>query len=98
MTISWPTRIDISPASVSNFERFNQGSGSFLVTVKCDGSKTPMIPPTRDIDSDLKSVLLNFISQTKVDVGAQCHDEAFIVNFEVPSGNMTETEMPPPPC
>ena len=97
LTISWPTHIDISAGSAANFERFNHGSGSMLVTVKCDGSKSPMIPPTQDIDGDLRSALMKFLSEAKVTAGALCHDRTFVVQFEVPSGNMTETELPPPP-
>ena len=96
LTISWPASIDISPASVANFERSNQGSGTILITVKCDGKKNAMIPPTPDIDGDLRSALMKFVSDTKVTAGTACHDETFIVHFEVPSGNMTETELQPP--
>ena len=96
LTVSWPAHIDISAASTANFERFNHGSGSMLVQVKCDGSKTPMIPPTRDIDGDLRSALMTFVSDAKVAAGASCHDQIFVVQFEVPSGNMTETQLPAP--
>lgn len=96
LTISWPTRIDISAGSAANFERFNHGSGTILVAVKCDGSKTPVIPPTPDIDGDLRAALEKFVSETKVTPGASCHNQVFVVQFEVPSGNMTETELPPP--
>ena len=97
MSISWPAHIDISAGSASNFERFNHGSGTMLVTVKCDGSKTPMIPPTPDIDGDLKSALMTFVSNAKVTAGPSCRDENFVVQFEVPNGNMTETQLPLPP-
>ena len=97
LTISWPAHIDISAGSAANFERFNHGSGSMLVTIKCDGSKGPMIPPTQDIDGDLRSALMNFLSEAKVTAGASCHDLTFVVQFDVPSGNMTETQLPSPP-
>jgi len=97
LTISWPAHIAISAGSVANFERSNQGSGSFLVIVKCSGNKSAMIPPTSDIDADLRSALMNFISETKVTPGPSCRDQMFVVRFEVPSGNMTETELGPPP-
>jgi hypothetical protein len=97
LNVAWPARIEISPDSAANFARYNQGSGSMLVTVKCDGSKTPMIPPAPDIDGGLKSALMTFVSQTTVTAGASCHDQMFVIRFEVPSGNMTETAMPPPP-
>lgn len=96
LTISWPSNIAISPAAAANFARSNQGSGTILVSIKCDGTKNAMIPPTPDIDGDLKAALMKFISDTKVTAGPSCHDQAFIVHFEVPSGNMTETELKPP--
>jgi hypothetical protein len=97
LVISWPARIDISAASAANFNRFNQGSGTIMVSIGCNGNKNPMIPPSPDIDSDLKSALTKFLSDTKVTAGKSCHSQTFIVHFEVPSGNMTETELPPPP-
>gem|GEM_PF-4008379 len=96
LTISWPSNIAISPGSAANFERSNQGSGTIFVTIKCDGTKNAIIPPTPDIDSDLKSALMKFVLDTKVTAGASCRDQAFIVHFEVPGGNMTELELPPP--
>lgn len=97
MSVAWPARIEISAESAANFARFNHGAGSMLVTVKCDGNKTPMIPPTPDIDGGLKSALMNFLSQATVTAGASCHDQMFVVRFEVPSGNTTETALQPPP-
>jgi hypothetical protein len=97
MSVSWPAHIDISTASASNFARYNQSSGTILVMVKCDGTKAAMVPTTADIDGDLKSALMNFVSQTKVVAGTGCQDETFIVHFDVPSGNMTETQLPRPP-
>ncbi len=97
MTVSWPAQIDISAASASNFRRFNQTFGSFIVAVKCDGTKAAMIFSTPDVDADLTSALRNFVAQTKVVAGTTCQDESFVVRFEVPSGNMTETQLPQPP-
>lgn len=97
LTVVWPARINISAASASNFQRYNQSFGSFIVGVKCDGTKAAMIFSTPDIDADLKSALASFVGQTKVVAGTSCQDESFVVHFEVPSGNMTETQLPPPP-
>jgi hypothetical protein len=96
LTVSWPSNIAISPASAANFERSNQGSGTILVTIKCNGTKNAIIPPTPDIDGDLKAALMRFVSDAKVAAGASCRDQTFIVHFEVPSGNMTETELQAP--
>ena len=88
--------IDISPASVANFDWFNQGVGTIIVTVKCDGTKSAMIPPTPDIDSDLRSALMKFVSDTQVSVGAQCQEQMYLVGFHLPSGSMSEVEISPP--
>lgn len=97
MTISWPARVDISAASASNFQRFNQApSGTFILIVKCDGTKAAMVFSTPDIDADLKSSLMNFVKQTKVVAGTSCQDETFAVHFAISSGTMTETQLPPP--
>ena len=97
LTISFPTRVDISASSTANFERFNHdGYGSFMVSIKCDGSKAPMIPPTPDIDADLKAVLLHFLDQTTVTAGKNCQGAVFLIGFGVPSGTMTEIELKPP--
>lgn len=45
LTISWPTHIDISASSEANFNRYNQGSGTIMVTINCNRGKSPMIPP-----------------------------------------------------
>ena len=97
LTISWPERIAISASSAANFARFNHdGYGSFMLIIKCDGSKNPIIPPTPDIDSDLKAVLLRFLNQTTVTAGSGCQSAVFIVRFDVPSGSITEVALPPP--
>jgi len=94
--VSWPANIDISSASATNFNRFNRDFGSIIVIIKCDGSKSSIIPPTTDIDSDLRSALTKFVSDTKVTVGTQCHEQMFLVRFHVPSGTMNEVEVSPP--
>ena len=89
--------IEISPASVANFDRFNQGVGTIIVIVKCDGTKSAIIPPTPDIDSDLRSALMKFVSDAQVSVGAQCYEQMYLVGFHVPSGSMTVVTVSPPP-
>ena len=91
LTVSFPTRIDISASSAANFARFNHdGFGSFIVIIKCDGSKNPIIPPTPDIDSDLKAVLMRFVDQTTVTAGSGCQTAVFLVGFGVPGGLVKE--------
>ena len=98
LTLSFPTRIEVSASSATNFARFNHdGFGSFIVSIKCDGSKIPIIPPTPDIDSDLKTVLMRFLDQTIVTIGTGCQTAIFVVRFEVPNGSVTEVALPPPP-
>jgi hypothetical protein len=97
LTISFPAQIVISAPSAANFARFNHdGFGSFIVSIKCDGSKTPLIPPTPDIDAGLKAVLLRFLDQTAVSAGKGCQGANFIVRFDVPSGAVTEVALPAP--
>jgi hypothetical protein len=97
LTISFPAHIDISASSAANFARFNHdGFGSFIVSIKCDGTKAPIIPLTADIDADLKVVLLRFLDQTNVTAGKNCQGAIFIVSFGVPSGSMNEVELKPP--
>ena len=97
LTVSFPGRIDISASSSANFARFNHdGFGSFIVGIKCDGTKAPIIPPTPDIDTDLKGALLRFLDQTTVTAGKDCHSAVFVVRFEVPGGSVTEVALPPP--
>ena len=97
LTVSWPTRIEISASSATHFAGFNHdGFGSIIVSVNCDGSKSPIIPPTPDIDADLKAALMRFLEQTSVTAGSRCQPKVYIVRFEVPSGSVTEIELPPP--
>lgn len=97
LTVSWPAQIDISPASVTNFNRFNKDVGTIIVFVKCDGTKSAIVPPTPDIDDALRSSLANFVQAAQVTVGPDCRDKMFLVGFHVPSGTMTEVEASPPP-
>jgi hypothetical protein len=97
LSVSWPAHIDISPASATNFDRFNEDIGTIIVFVKCDGTKSAIIPPTPDIDDALRSSLANFVQEARVTVGSGCHDKMFLVGFHVPSGAMTEVEASPPP-
>ena len=97
LTVAFPAHIDISASSAANFARFNHdGFGSFIVSIHCDGTKIPMIPPTADIDGDLKTVLTGFLNETVVTPGKGCETTVFIVRFEVPSGSVTEVALPPP--
>ncbi|HET9392253.1 MAG TPA: hypothetical protein VFO29_01835 [Candidatus Rubrimentiphilum sp.] len=98
LTTTWPARIEISAPSATTFARFNhEGFGSILVGIKCDGTKTPIIPPTPDIDADLKAVLMHFVDAITVTAGKDCETTIYLVRFEVPSGSVTEVELPPPP-
>lgn len=97
LSVSWPAQIDISPASVANFSRFNKDVGTIIVFVKCDGTKSAIVPPTPDIDDALRSSLASFVQAAQVTVGSDCHDKMFLVGFHVPSGTMTEVEASPPP-
>ena len=97
LAISWPARVKISSASATNFSAFNHdGFGSIILTIGCDGIKNPFIPPTRDIDADLKSALAQFVDQTVVIVGRGCEGKAFLIRFKVPSGDAKEIELLPP--
>jgi len=96
MSILWPPRIDISSRSAAVFNGYNRGAGSIMVMIKCDGTKSSFIPPTPDIDDTLRVALTKFVADTQVMVSQPCSDQAFLVGFHVPSGDMTEVPLPPP--
>ena len=96
MVVSWPPRIDISSRSAAVFNGYNRDVGSMIVMIKCDGTKSSIIPPTPDIDSDLRAALTKFVADTQVTVSQPCSDQVFLVGFHVPSGDMTEVPLPPP--
>jgi hypothetical protein len=96
--IHWPDRIIISPSSSENFEHFNpQGYGTFFVITRYDGSVTPLIPHTHDIDADLRAVLETLAHDITSQPVIACGNVTgiFIVRFDVPSGKVYHVEVRP---
>ena len=97
LSVIWPAHIEVAASSAQNFSRHNQGTvGTILVSLKCDETMTPLIPPTPDIDTDLRASLSKFLGAVTFTAGAGCVSKTFAVRFDVQSGVVTETELPPP--
>jgi hypothetical protein len=96
IAISWPQRIEISSRSAAIFNGYNRDVGSIIVIIKCDGTKSSIIPPTPDIDDNLRAALTKFVADTQVTVTGPCREQMFLVGFHVPSGDMTEVPVSPP--
>ncbi|HEY1654725.1 MAG TPA: hypothetical protein VGF86_06405 [Candidatus Tumulicola sp.] len=89
--------MNISVSSAQNFAHYSGNMGNVLVSIKCDGTKSPFIPPTPDIDGDLKASIMHFLDQTTVTPGKPCHGKTYVIHFDVTNGSVTEDELPPPP-
>ena len=96
LTLSVPTEVHITRGSAENFVRYNHdGNGSLLVIVNEDGTTKPLVPPTKDIDGELRSTLVDFAKHVSISPTVMCTNAAAIllVRFDVPSGRIRWTPL-----
>lgn len=98
VAVSGPKRITISQASVANFEVYNHdGYGSLIVIVHFDGTVRALVPPTRDIDPDLRMVLEALAKDVHENPTIACGVASAIVliRFTVPDGRISYIPLSP---